>query len=255
MEEKIISWFKVVYNKIKYEQNPKLRDFVNDNKFSNFFSKLYPSKSCSPLDEVEVVSNNAKLFHEKLKNQFCFSIDKDIIVVLWWDWTMLEAIANYIWEDKIFLWLNFWNKWFLMNDLSILEKDLDLKKLEYPLLECSVWWQEKVALNEIDISSCFWRMVDLNISLNQNYSIDLVWDWLIISTPIWSSWYNLSLWWPIIPHDLKSFIITPKAPWKPTKQSPIMLDDSEELYIKSNNDFSSVDIYIDGVLFKKIRDF
>ena len=221
MEEKIISWFKVVYNKIKYEQNPKLRDFLDDDESESFFSKL----------------------------------DKDTIVVLGWDWSMLEAVHSYNSEWKTFLWINFWNKWFLMNDKSILDKDTNFSKLTYPLLECEVWWTKELVLNEIDISSCFWRMVDLNISLKDNHSIDLMWDWLIISTPIWSSWYNLSLWWPITPHSLKSFILTPKAPWKPTKQSPIMLEDSEELYIKSNNNSSSIDIYIDWVLFKKIRNF
>lgn len=37
---------------------------------------IYPSKSCLPIDEVELVSNNTKLSHKKLKNRFCFSINK-----------------------------------------------------------------------------------------------------------------------------------------------------------------------------------
>ena len=43
--------------------------------------KLYPSKSCSPLDEVEAVSKNAKLFNKRLKNQFCFGILTKILVI------------------------------------------------------------------------------------------------------------------------------------------------------------------------------
>ena len=51
---------------------------VLGNSLSQFAFLIYQSKSCSPLDEVEAVSNNTKLFHKKLKNQFCFSIDSSV---------------------------------------------------------------------------------------------------------------------------------------------------------------------------------
>lgn len=219
MEQKIIDLCKIVYSKIKYEENKELREFLDSSLLEDFVS----------------------------------SIDQDIILVLWWDGTMLEVISNFSDENKAFLWINFWNKWFLMNDKDILNKKNDFKKLSYPLLECLVWRDSKTLLNEIDISSCFWRMANLDISINDDYSLDLLWDWLIISTPIWSTWYNVSLGWPIIPHSLEAFSLSPKAPRKPVKQFPILIDNKNIIKIKNNDKNSSVDIYADGILFKKIR--
>ena len=62
---------------------------------------ISPSKSCSPLDEVEAVSNNAKLFHKKLKNQSCFSINKFLSkYVNLWDKLVVACSA---WPDSMFL--------------------------------------------------------------------------------------------------------------------------------------------------------
>ncbi|MDD5769340.1 MAG: NAD(+)/NADH kinase [Candidatus Gracilibacteria bacterium] len=221
MEIKIIDNFKIVFSNMKYEESKELRDFLSGTTIIDFLKKL----------------------------------DKNIIIVLGGDGTMLEAVHEFFTENKAFLGINFGHKGFLMNDLNILKNKLNLKKNSYPLLSCKYFGDEKVFLNEIDISSCFGRMANLKISLGNNYSLDLIGDGLIISSPIGSSGYNVSLGGPIIPHNLETFVLSPKAPWKPTKQSPMLIDNKEKITIKLNNPESKVDIYGDGVLFKQVRDF
>lgn len=174
---------------------------------------------------------------DKLK-QILLEIQEKVILVLGWDWTMLRSIIENYKKQLPFLWLNFWSKWFLLNDRNYVYPRFQYLKRKYPLIEVEIKWENfksnQVAMNEIDIRSNTWRIISLDLSLKDNQSLTLEWDWLIICTPAWSTWYNSSLWWSIIPHTLESFVITPKAPWKPKWQAPILIENSEELLINNS---------------------
>lgn len=182
--------------------------------------------------------------------------DYNIIIVLWWDWTMLRAIRKHYLKNIPFLWINFWNKWFLLNALKYFSKEFIYRN--YPLLEISVninWIQKKeIAINEIDITSR-WKMIWLDICLKNNQKLNLLWDWVVICTPAWSTWYNSSLWWPIIPHTLNAFAITPKAVWQPKSQSAILINDNENIFIENTWRKHKMEIFFDGREFLEIPEW
>jgi NAD kinase len=97
-------------------------------------------------------------------------------------------------------------------------------------------------------------MIELDIKVNNSHKLNIIWDGIIISTPAWSTWYNHSLCWPILPHNLNAFVITPKAPWKPKFQSPIILDDEIIVNILNTWRINPIEIYSDWVLVKNFKD-
>lgn len=172
-----------------------------------------------------------------------------IIMVLWWDGTMLRAIKEHYKKQLPFLWINFWNKWFLMNSKEILTQKIKFIERYYPLLEVEVkvWniLKKSIAFNEIDIRAWNGKMISLDIFLSKKQTINIEWDWIIVCTPAWSTWYNNSLSWPIIPHTLNAFAITPKAPWKPKLQAPILINDNEIIEVLNVWRRQFVEIYSD----------
>lgn len=197
---------------------------------------------------------NSDLLKELINN-----FKEKIIVVLGWDGTMLRAIKENFDKNMPFLWINFWHKWFLLNSKDSINPNTDFVERKYPLLEIELetnWITKKaIAVNEIDIRSGNWKMVSLDISLTKKQSINIEWDGILISTPAWSTWYNSSLGWPIIPHTLNAFVITPKAPWKPKLQAPILMRDDEIIEIKNVWRQNMTEIYFDSVEFFKSNEF
>ncbi len=215
MENIKLNWSLVCYDNFDIENKLKLKNFLES-------------------DELKTI---IKSFSDKT------------IVVLWWDWTMLRAIKEYNDKNLPFLWINFWHKWFLLNSRESITPEFNYVERKYPLLEVEVWvnWHKRteIAMNEIDIRAGAWKMIWLNISLSKRQKINIEWDWIIVTTPAWSTWYNRSLQWPIIPHTLNAFAITPKAPWKPRWQSPILINDNEIVWIQNTWRKHPVEIYCD----------
>lgn len=197
---------------------------------------------------------NSDLLKELINN-----FKEKIIVVLGWDGTMLRAIKENYDKNMPFLWINFWHKWFLLNSKDSINPNTDFVERKYPLLEIELetnWTTKKaIAVNEIDIRSGNWKMISLDISLTKKQSINIEWDWILISTPAWSTGYNSSLGWPIIPHTLNAFVLTPKAPWKPKLQAPILIKDDEIIEIKNVWRQNIAEIYFDSVELLKANEF
>lgn len=212
-----INWHVIAYDEFIYENNSILKLFIDEKKYL-----------------------------ELLKN-----LDKNSVIVLGWDWTMLKAIEEFKELEKPFLWLNFWNKWFLLNDFNYYNSNEIIEK-KYPLLEIDLiaWEQKKVfyAFNEVDLRAWNWRIITLETILNSKNSISIAWDGIIISTPAWSTGYNNSLWWPIIPHEIQAFVITPKAPFNPKWQTSIMISQKEILTIRNIWRKNTLQIYSDSNL-------
>jgi NAD kinase len=176
------------------------------------------------------------------------SIDEEVIFVLGWDGTMLWAIDEFADKNIPFYGINLWNKWFLLNDKSLIS-NMYIKK-EYPLLEWTLkykWKERKVlACNEFDIRTENGRVIDVSIQLDNSLEINFSWDGIVVSTPLWSSGYNSSLWWPILPHESNLWIISPKAPWKP-KDFPHFLYSLDKKIVISRKSFVwPIWIYRDG---------
>ena len=185
---------------------------------------------------------------DKLK-EIITNLKQQVIIVLGWDWTMLRAIKENYDKDIPFLWINFWHKWFLLNSKESIFPEFNYVERRYPLIEVSVWinWETKkeIAVNEVDIRAGSWRAIGLDINLSKRQNINISGDWIIISTPAWSTWYNRSLGWPIIPHTINAFSITPKAPLSPRWQWSILIEDLETIRIQNTWRLNPVNIYCD----------
>lgn len=107
-----------------------------------------------------------------------------------------------------------------------------------------------IAVNEIDIRSGNWKMISLDISLTKKQSINIEWDWILISTPAWSTGVTIVLLVDsIIPHTLNAFVMTPKAPWKPKYKLQLLMRDDEIIEIKNVWRQNMAEIYFDSVEF------
>ncbi len=210
------NWHIICYEEFKYLENKALKNFIDSKKY------------------LEILKN----------------LNTETILVLGWDWTMLTAIREFHSSEKPFLWLNFWTKWFLLNDLwYITSKNFVEKK--YPLLEFELKTTEFketfYSFNEFDIRAWNWRIITLEISLNWKKNL-ISWDWIIVSTPAGSTWYNNSLGWPIIPNDVDAFVITSKAPYIPKWQNPILISWNSDINIRNIWRKNTLQIYSDSNL-------
>lgn len=207
----------ICYENFKYLENLDLKNYIDEKKYTPLLKNL--QESC--------------------------------IIVLWWDGSMLSAIRDFAYLQKPFLWINFWHKWFLLNDWEYIENSVfEIKK--YPLLEFELTTKDTTktwyAFNEIDIRAGNGRIITLEITLHGKKSICIAGDWIIISTPAGSTGYNNSLGWPIIPHEIEAFVITSKAPFHPKWQNPILFSQKEILKIRNIGRKNTLQIYSDSNL-------
>ena len=215
MEKNIISWNEVLYSELKRKESRELEDILTSDELKEFLEIL----------------------------------DNDILVVLGGDGTLLEAVQENYLRKRAFLGINFWNKGFLLNDMSIIWKKPKLEKRLYNLLEMCIGNTScAIAMNEFDIKAWDGKMLDLDISVNDSHHLSLIWDGIIVSSPAGSTGYSSSLGWAILPHGLWAYIMTPKAPWKPKWLAPIILSDSQELLIRTQGRKNPVEFYADGRL-------
>lgn len=199
------------------------------------------------------IENNAELL-DFLKNddfkKMLNNIPSAVNVVLGWDGTMLRAIKENYHKNLPFLGINFWHKWFLLNGRESITWKNAFSERKYPLIEVEICNNgeiiKDIAVNEIDIRAWHGKMIALDVSLSQKHAITIEGDGLIIATPAGSTGYNSSLGWPIIPHNLNAFVMTPKAAWKPRGQSPILIHDSEIINISHIGRKVATEIYCDG---------
>ncbi len=182
---------------------------------------------------------------KKNLENFLENIQQKVVLVLGGDWTMLRAVKENYDKSLPFLWINFGSKWFLLNDKEYLQKENNYTSRQYPLLEIIendelIW----TALNDVNIYSPNWKVVDIDIALENNQETNIKWDWVIISTPAGSTGHNKSYAWPMLPHTSTHLIVTPK--WSLTPQSSKVIDWSKILTIENSGRKNSVWINADG---------
>ena len=91
-------------------------------------------------------------------------------------------------------------------------------------------------LNDVVINkSALARILDLDVSINNDFLTSFRADGLIISTPTGSTGYNLSAAGPILYPTLSNFVLTPICPFTLTNR-PIILPDSDIVSIKMANE-------------------
>lgn len=162
------------------------------------------------LDEVR---DKAQDLARQIKNYNLWKIEitddinrANVILVGWWDGFLLDTISKYEYYNKIFLGLNCWTKWFLLNEIdNITELPIYLNEIE--IIEekfikvetvtdnhCTV----RYAVNDIVIGNNLWSMFKIKVKW-EDFKHTIDWTWIIVSNNIGSTWYWLSWWWPLIP--------------------------------------------------------
>ena len=175
--------------------------------------------------------------------------NEDIIMVLGWDWTILRAIREHYKEKKAFLPINFGTVWFLLNDKDYVNKKTKFTKREYPLIDVKVKAENEVkkavAFNEFQLKDIDWKMVDLDISVNGEKNLDFKWDWILLSTPAWSTWSNFSNHGPILPHSSNSFVMTYLWAYSPKRHPSSIIENTNKIKINNKGRINSILLNVD----------
>ena len=86
------------------------------------------------------------------------------------------------------------------------------------------------ALNDVSIGQGVMnRLLELDVAVDAQHAIQYRADGVVISTPVGSTAYNLSLGGPIVSQGLRAFVITPIAPHALTTNRPILLEGSSKV--------------------------
>ncbi len=191
---------------------------------------------------------NIELFvHSEYFLDFIQQLQQPTIIVIGWDGTMLHAIQKYYTKKLPFLWLNFWNKWFLLQDKQVIQKSQNFSIKQYSLFE--VYIQDTfqwIFVNEINIATIKWKLLDLNLKIWDKEELNIKSDGILVSSPLGSTGYNLSLWGPLLSHQSESVIITAKAPFLPKRIPSIVTNNTEIIQIQNGERKNKFEIFLDG---------
>lgn len=198
--------------------------------------------------ELYFHENNENIIKDFLENEkfhiLSKKMPKNSILSLGWDGTFLSAIRNY--SDKNILGLNFGNRWNLLADIEDILPNLELNSLEINIFKYTINNQLTwVFANEINLTGWSGQIVDMLVEIENIWASQLKWDWVIVATPLGSTWYNSSLNWPMLQIWTKLLTITPKTIFEPKWQQPIVINDTNIIYINNINRILPTEIYAD----------
>jgi len=102
------------------------------------------------------------------------------------------------------------------------------------------------ALNEVAISQgVMTRLIHIDMDVNGAHASQYRADGLIISTPVGSTSYSLSLGGPILSQGLRAFIVTPNAPHALTNR-PIVLEGASEAGFRVSGPVDELALIVDS---------
>jgi NAD+ kinase len=104
----------------------------------------------------------------------------------------------------------------------------------------------RYALNDVVVSQgVLSRLINIDMDVDGSHAIQYRSDGLIISTPVGSTAYSLSLGGPILSQGLRAFVITPHAPHSLTNR-PIVVEGRSEVSFVLENLGGEVALVLDG---------
>lgn len=189
----------------------------------------------------EQITNN-------LPNIVTDPIQADLIIVLWWDGTMLDAIHKLHNHNKPFFWVNCGTKWFLLNEINDIHQiptEFDqIETITEPFIDIEVTNKtgktyKAQAINDILISKGD-RSERINISINDKHIF--TWSGLLFSSPIWSTGTWINEWWAILP--VGNNIIGVK--WFSSKPFDRKIDNTRQKITTDIESRTPITTYIDG---------
>ncbi len=129
-------------------------------------------------------------------------------------------------------------------------KKLDLVVSPRMRLRCQVWHRDhhhvQYALNDAVVSQGIQtRLITIDMKVDGHHAIAYRTDGLVISTPVGSTAYSLSLGGPILTPGLQAFIVTPIAPHALTNR-PIVVSGASTLRFRLKSPIEEAALVLDG---------
>lgn len=182
-------------------------------------------------------------------------VGADLVVCVGGDGTLLNAARRVVGTDVPVLGVNLGKLGFLAEfgaDEALAYASGELEP-NWPVAERMMLRVHHVedrvvrhALNDVMLSQgVMTRLVSVRMSVDGQYATEYRADGLVVSTPVGSTAYSLSLGGPIISQDLRAMVVTPVAPHSLTNR-PIVLpgDSSITLEIVTRSD--EIALVVDG---------
>lgn len=179
--------------------------------------------------------------------------DSDLVVVLGGDGTLLAAaqLIARSGRDVPILGVNFGSLGFLTEItrpelFSSLEAVIDgrVEHDDRMLLWGRVGDHSHVALNDIVLTRmALSRMVDLDVTVGDQFVTSVRSDGLIIASPTGSTAYNLSAGGPVVHPAMDAIVLTPIAPHTLTHR-PIVIPASREVRVRAASGNAGAEIYV-----------
>ncbi len=104
----------------------------------------------------------------------------------------------------------------------------------------------RYGFNDVSVSQgVMTRLINIDMSVDGQHATQYRADGLVVSTPIGSTAYSLSLGGPILSQGLRAFVITPIAPHTLTNR-PIVIEGASEVVFEVQSVVSELALVIDG---------
>lgn len=193
-------------------------------------------------------------------------VDADLVVVLGGDGAILRACHQLGHRQLPILGINLGRLGFLA-DLSPEEfREIfpniqagEYRVAEHLMFECRLERAEGgevrwLGMNEVAVTAgASFRMIDVDLQINDEPVTRYSGDGLIVSTPVGSTAHSLSAGGPILRQHLSAFVITPICPH--TLSNRPLVDDADAVYtLNVPNAPEGVLVVIDGQMREPIRD-
>lgn len=181
----------------------------------------------------------------------------DLAISVGGDGTMLSTARRFGESQVPTLGVNLGKLGFLaeFNEAEVREwiagrRELPLEVTPRTRLKCTVWKDgeetSQFALNDAVVNQGLMsRLITINMSVNDHHAIQYRADGLIVSTPVGSTAYSLSLGGPILAPGLAAFIVTPIAPHALTNR-PIVVAGGSTLRFRLASPVTEAALVLDG---------
>jgi NAD+ kinase len=226
---------------------------------SSFITKL-KQNNIEYLLTSSILENNGKLTLKDNKGSISKDEEifkkSDIIISVGGDGTMLATAYKAYLYDKPVLGLNLGKLGFLVQtDVAQMDSVIDILKNEkFTIEERMVLFgssndyknSELVAVNDFVIEKGGWaKMIELTVSVDDEYVTTFSADGLIIATPTGSTGYSLSTGGPIVAPTTKAITLSPISPHSLTVK-PIVLSSEQVIKLTANSPYKNIQVSCDG---------
>lgn len=226
---------------------------------SNIIKKIKSNKmdfliSSALLPKKELFSEKVNKSNFVLNGKLCKN--SDIVISIGGDGTMLATAYEAQFYNTPVLGVNLGKLGFLV-DANINQMDVfidEIKNGSYEIEErmiiesqcCGHKVEKFYAINDFVIDKAGWpKMIDIEISVDDEYLTTFAADGLIIATPTGSTGYSLSTGGPIVSPKTDAITLSPISPHSLTVR-PIVLPGNQEINIKANSLYKEIQVNCDG---------